>query len=86
MRDKLDFDALATEILQVLNRHGLTPDMYGVSMSIAKSDFDRVAAEHPGHHPEIIVITTPKWYIQIKRRRDMEDYPPGAIMPPPSNG
>ncbi len=86
MVNKLDFDALASDILQVLQRHGLNPDMYGVTLRMGKDEFERIAVENPEHHAGIIGITTPRWFVQIMRRRDLEDYPPGAIMPPPPDG
>jgi hypothetical protein len=88
MSEKLDFEVLAADLLKVLQTHGLTPDFHGIVMSLAKGDFDKIAADHPRHHnhSELILVTAPKWFVQIKRLRELSDYPPGAILEPPADG
>jgi hypothetical protein len=86
MTEGLDFEALARDVLGVLGRYGLSPDAFGVILTIPGKDFDMIAATHPGHHPEMILISKGgdiQWHVQIMRRRALEDFPPGAILTPP---
>jgi hypothetical protein len=74
MTEGLDFEALARDVLGVLGRYGLSPDAFGVILTIPGKDFDMIAATHPGDI---------QWHVQIMRRRALEDFPPGAILTPP---
>jgi hypothetical protein len=89
MTHKLDFDALAKDVLALLRKYELAPEAFGVSLAIPSKDFDVIAAAYPGHSPEMILISSGdgiQWYVQIERRRALEDFPPGATLTPPPDG
>jgi hypothetical protein len=84
--EKVNIELLARDVLALLHRHGLTPDAYGINMTIPGAAFDALAKEYPGHQPELILITKGngiQWFVQIQRRRMPEDFPPGVILTPP---
>jgi hypothetical protein len=86
MVSKVDFDTLANEIVTILHDYGLRPNSFGLSFTLSSEDFDKIAADYPGHHPEMILISKGddiQWYVQITRGRAFEEFPPGAILSPP---
>ena len=88
MKQKLNADALANEILSVLKAHGLKTKAFGISLTIPGRDFDVIAADYPDHQPEMLLIRNGneiQWYVKIVRQRSLEDFPPGAILNPPNH-
>ncbi len=88
MDEITDLDVVAREVLGLLRRHGLNPDSYGITLTVPRKDFERLAERYPGQHPRLILITASagglQWYVQVSPKRELEDFPPGAILPPPS--
>ena len=79
----IDFDALAENVSNLLRQQGLRPSSFGISFTLPSDQFEAVALDNPGQHPEMILLRRGnEWYIQIKRERRLEDFPPGIIMTP----
>ncbi len=83
MDNHIDFDALANNLWDLLRQYGLRPVSFGISFVIPRDQFEAIAADHPGQHPEMILLRRGnEWYIKIQREKRLEDFPPGAIMTP----
>ena len=83
MDSHIDFDALAENFWNLLRQHGLRPVSFGISFAIPHDQFEAIAIDHPGQHPEMILLRRGnEWYIQVKLERRLEDFPPGIIMTP----
>ncbi len=88
MDEAPDLEAVAREVLALLRRNGLNPDAYGVTLTVPRKDFERLAERYLGQRPELILVSASdrglQWFVQVHLKRELEDFPPGAIIPPPS--
>ncbi len=88
MDEMPNLEAVAKEVLELLRRSGLNPDSYGVSLTVPRRDFERLAERYPRQNQGMIAISESTggllWYVKVMLRLEFEDFPPGAILPPPS--
>ena len=88
MSHKVDFDAVAGEILDVMHRHGLTPNILGLIINVPDEQFEALAQQypadrHPHYGPGIILIRQKnQWFIQVQPILKPGDYPTGEILRP----
>jgi hypothetical protein len=88
MTKRIDFEKFNLEFLAMLKKHGITPEAYAISLTLSKDDFDEVAANQPDliSHPGIILkIKGLQWSMQILRKFDLEDFPPGVVQKVPED-
>lgn len=86
MTSSIDFDSMANEVNALLKEHGLAAKSWGLRLLLPRPEFDAIAAEHPGHHPRMILLRNGNdWHIQIQPEMRLEDFPPGATLPPPTD-
>jgi uncharacterized protein YjbI with pentapeptide repeats len=90
MKDKGKLELIAAEILDVLQKHGLSPDTFGVNLTLPHEGFEALAANYPRYHAELILLSTEsggvQWSIQVMPRRTREDSLQGAVLTPPAPG
>lgn len=84
MTDKLDFETLGKEVLDVLRKHGVVLELFNVTIAMSGAAFDVAAAAYPDRvHPEMIRKSGEsdgiQWSIQVLRRRVIEDFPPDVV-------
>ncbi len=82
---KVDFNAIAQEVLDVIRRHSLTPSTLGLIFNVPREEFDALAQQYPGHHPGIIIIKKGNdWFVQVQPILKPGDYPTGEVLKPSS--
>ena len=90
MVDYLDLKALNEELLALLEKYELKPKILSLSMVLSTDLFDAIANDHP-HHKNPGILQTGhtdsklQWGILIRREMKLEEFPPGAILTPPSD-
>jgi hypothetical protein len=81
--EKVNFNALVQEVLDVISRHDLTPSTLGLIFNVPRDEFESLAQQYPGHHPGIIIIKQKNdWFVQIQPVPKPGDYPTGEILKP----
>ncbi len=88
MSHKVDFDAIAGEILEVMHNHGLMPNILGLIVNVPDEQFEALAQQYPNnrqphHGPGMILIKQKdQWFIQIQPILKPGDYPSGEMLRP----
>ncbi len=89
MNDKGKLELVAAEVLDVLRKHELFPDAFGMNLTIPRKDFAALAVDYPMHHADIILISSEnngvQWFVQVTPRLAYEDFSSSAIVPSPSD-
>jgi hypothetical protein len=88
MSETVDLNALAADILDVLRKHKLHVEIYGLSVTVRPAVFQELARQLP----ELTTLDRAifktgdtaghQWHIQIAKRYELEDVPPGFLTPP----
>ncbi len=82
MAPSLDLGALVHDVQAVLHGHGLTIDYVGLTLDLQDETFDTIAADHPGHHPDVVSIANGnEWCITFMRHRPRQVGDIAALAP-----
>jgi hypothetical protein len=78
----LDLESLRKDISEILHKHGLVPENYGISLELDRDAFDKISIGHPDLIlPELILKTDRDnsgagYFIQIRRKLEITNLNP----------
>jgi hypothetical protein len=87
---KVDFNAVAREILDIMHRHGLTPNILRLIINVPDEEFEALALQYPDdRHPHhglgtILIRQKNNWFVQVQPILKLDDYPTGEMLKPSS--
>jgi hypothetical protein len=88
MSETVDLNALAADILDVLRKHKLHVEIYGLSVTVRPAVFQELARQLPELTTleQVIYKTSTisdyQWYIKVTKRYELMELPPGFLTPP----
>ncbi len=86
--DRLSLEALSNDLWALFQSYHLVVSDFMVCLTIPGREFDVLAVGHPNRiHPRVLQYSASSGgverFVQITRRRELEEFPPGVILSPP---
>jgi len=80
MSHQIDYDTLSSDLREILQKHGISPLYYGLSLTVSREVFEKISLQHEGYRSDFMLSKKgADWYVQIKRAASNEDLPPSVI-------